>query len=146
MSRAESVTYRVTAIFAAALLSFWGLDRRIPVEQISNIARPPTVAAGDDLNVASDVVRHRLCRTRLTTRIYDGRQIRYILAEREIEPGPGDPARFAQRIPIPAQAAAGPAHVAFTLSWWCNPLQSALNWPVTLTIDVPFTIIKEPAR
>lgn len=132
-----------------ALFSWWGIDPQWTdvaglefhapaVRQIHNRANAPGVI-GEGVEIESEVIRDRQCRTLLQRYVFDGRSVRFVLQDLEFHKvGPIGPDHFRQVIPIPAAAAPGNGSVRLVIRWWCTPLDE--YFPRSVSIDVPITL------
>lgn len=136
----ETVFLAALSIATFLTLSWWGLDRALPVDQRENVAMGPVVA-GEDALIRSTVIRNRRCFTTLERYVFDAARIRFVIEPQSFSAvGPlGVADTFSQHVPIPANARPGEGTVRFVISWQCNPLHSV--WPIVSSIDLPITIL-----
>ena len=126
---------------AAGVLSWWAVDRQVPMTVVHAEAINKNVVPGGTVLVRYNVVRHRSCAVRLEQVIFDADRVRYPLEIEEYfaDPGPIGEEHFAVPISVPHNINPGVARYRAFRQYQCNPLHYI--WPIEqITWDVPFNV------
>jgi hypothetical protein len=108
----------IAVISISAVLGYWAQDRSLPITVLSEVAEPD---------------------------VFDGKRTRHRLPTEEFltAPGPVGLDEFAIPIEITKAMAGGKAHYRSVRSYYCNPLQRILTWPIiVIPPDAEFEIVE----
>ncbi|MGU3495947.1 hypothetical protein ACLBXM_18045 [Xanthobacteraceae bacterium A53D] len=122
-----------TMIAFGALGAYIGtliIDREPPVIVTSSQVLTPQVAPGDALKVEVEILRTRRCETTVDRIVFDAAGARHVLEPVQFSSAGGGRGeeRYANLIPIPKDAAPGPARYRSIATYRCNPLHQP--WPI----------------
>jgi hypothetical protein len=135
----------IAVISISAVLGYWAQDRSLPITVLSEVAEPERVRTEDILRVRYQLRRHRMCSVILEQDVFDGKRTRHRLPTEEFltAPGPVGLDEFAIPIEITKAMAGGKAHYRSVRSYYCNPLQRILTWPIiVIPPDAEFEIVE----
>ncbi|MGU3493375.1 hypothetical protein ACLBXM_04965 [Xanthobacteraceae bacterium A53D] len=126
----------VTFIAAAAggvggaYVGLSALDREPPVIVTDSRVLTPQVQPGGSLKVEVEILRTRRCETKVDRIVFDSTGARFVLEPVEFTSAGGGRGeeRYANLIPIPRDAAPGPARYRSIATYRCNPLHRP--WPI----------------
>ena len=139
----------LNGLFYLALVLFGGwvigqaIDRTPPVSS-RVVIRTPDVRPGGKLAMGVDVTRHRVCRSKVTFRLYDGESRLTVVempwADAAGRLGPDKP--FIREITLPPDATPGDATLRIERSYRCPNNFFHEIWPITdVGPDMPFKIV-----
>ena len=152
-SRGQSLRKRLlgglNGLFYLVLVLFGGwvigqaIDRTPPVSS-RIVIKTPAVVPGGRLAMGVEVTRHRICRSKVTFRLYDGESRLTVVempwADAAGRVGPDKP--FVREITLPPDAIPGDAAVRIERSYKCPNNFFHEIWPITdVGADMPFTIV-----
>jgi hypothetical protein len=144
LGKLERRIYGALVASMLALMLYWVVDRKPPVDQLYNIITED-VHPGGDIILRSRVFRHRSCQTHVDRVVIDGGGFRYVLQDLDFvsAPGPvGEQDEYSTRIPLPHDAAAGIATLKMFMTWRCNIIH--VIWPIPDYVEVKFIIMPKP--
>lgn len=127
----------------AALLGYWTQDRDDPTRILVMHAVNDPVAPGDILKVAYEIQRDRGCHVHVEQLAFDRERLRMQAPDEDYTaaPGPDGSDKFTLQMPISTAAVEGPGTYYAVRAYYCNPLQTWLNWPIIVrTPPLTFTI------
>lgn len=150
----DTVFYGAIVLFAGWVFG-QALDRTPPLTANVEIVTP-LVKPGGKLAMRVEIVRHRICQSKITFRIYDG-ESKLTIVEMpwaEAAGGIGVDRPFVRQITLPKEATAGDAAVRIERAYRCPNNFFHQRWPITDTSpDLLFKIapagqppVTEPER
>lgn len=129
------------AVFASAvaLIYFWILDSRVPIEVRAAYPLKPAFVQGEPIVIEEQLVIHRHCPGTVSRTIIDGANIAYpvLLPSDPLLGAPSDRLRIEFRMPQHL----GPGRYRYRAEavWQCNPMRAIRQ----LVAEVPFVVVEE---
>jgi hypothetical protein len=133
------------AAFIIAPLTFMALDREEPVV-ITGQRLEGDMVPGGKLLLVWEAQSKRQCEGTVRPRIISSTDIVYDYDERPtVIRGPRPEAgRYALEFELPNSISPGPARREVTVSYTCNVLQRALNWPIRANREPIHFVVRPP--
>lgn len=129
-------------LFFVATLTFWLQDRTAPVIVVDERVETPAVSHGQQLRVRYVIERKKTCQVYLEQMVFDSQRGRFIMETQDYLSEPLGRDEFAVVLNVPYQMTTGPARYRAARSYFCNPVQRFLNWPITITQpDIGFEVV-----
>lgn len=140
--RALSHAYWIVVILILAWCASQAVDRREPVDNVTQDLVGDAIAPGTDIRVRYHVVRHGVCETEISWAIYDGlSEVRSFGPVHYDAVGNIGPDTYIRPFPLPASAAPGSARLRVKLAWQCPGNFVQAIYPIVRVLpDLPFEI------
>lgn len=143
-----NMTILTFAVIISGILGYWAQDRRSPVEIKSVKVENHIVAPGEFLKIKLTVDRNKDCALHREKIYLDGHRTLFSAPDDDFISSVGPLGRdvYGIAIPISTAASEGEGILRIYSSYYCNPLQKLMKWPIPVYLPEQTFKILGPAK